>query len=503
MSSRREVLLHGAIGAGVIASSLAGVTALAKAAPPKRRSLEGLAWNDPIVATYRDAVGIMKQKAATDKLSWLALASIHGTDPNTYHFCPHGDWYFLPWHRAFTAMYERIVRKLTGNNAFAMPYWDWTANPLMPEVFLDPTTPDGKPNWLCVTDAGWERTWPRAEPMPAENVGPAVLQSILAATGYETFGTSRNRRQNNLDPSWVPAGGGRQGILEGNAHNMVHNDIGGWMPSASSPRDPIFFMHHANIDRIWALWNVHNANSTDRLWTNMTFTNNFVHADGTAWSPKVSDLYVPETLGYTYGLPARRPPSPTRTRLTNTLTAMFALPETVASPTAGVATVVVPNAATARAGQPLEVAVAIPAAGLSAVRQRPQVSSGVDLMDFAAAQERAAAGPRVLAFLRDVAITDPQATMFRVFVDADGVSEHTPITDPHYVGTFGVFHHGDHAGHGSPPSFVVDLTAALQRSHGTAAGSIRLQLVAVTSRGAAGATGTATPGAIEVSLISN
>jgi tyrosinase len=75
--SRRSVLLQGAvIGAGVIASGVPGMKALAAGQPPQRRSLQGLAWNDPIVATYRDGVGLLKQKPATDKISWAGLAGI-------------------------------------------------------------------------------------------------------------------------------------------------------------------------------------------------------------------------------------------------------------------------------------------------------------------------------------------------------------------------------------------------------------------------------------------
>jgi tyrosinase len=498
MTTRREILLHGAIGVGVLSSNISGVAALAQTAIPKRRSLQGLAWNDPIVATYRDAVGIMKQKPASDKFNWAALSTIHGTDPDHYHFCPHGDWYFLPWHRAFTAMYERIIRSLTHNNSFAMPYWDWTTNPLMPQVFLNPKTPDGKTNWLCVTDPGWTRTWPANKPMPPEIVGPQVLNKILTAVGYENFGTSRNPRQNNLDPKWVPAGGGAQGTLEATPHNNVHNNVGGWMPTASSSRDPLFFMHHSNIDRIWALWNLKNPNSTDPLWTGMTFTNNFWNVNGTYWSPKVSDLYVPEKLGYTYGLGKPLLASPKVVGLTNKLTSLFATAEGAAA-VPGIATVSVANAAPAAAGHPLEVAINVSPAALAAVRARPPVNAGL-LTESLAAREEAATGTRALAFLRDVMVTDPHATMFRIFVDGDGVSASTPITDPHYVGTFGVFHSGGHDGHGMP-SFVLDLTDALQRTQPKATGSITLQIVPVNSDGGAETAGTATPSRIEVSFV--
>src|SRR5579862_5609113 len=122
--SRRAVLLQGGvIGAGIIAPSLSGIRALGQAPRlPERRSLQGLAWNDPIVETYRDGVGLLKRRAAADLFNWANLATIHGTDVETYHLCPHGNWYFLPWHRAYILMYERIVRDVTGNRDFALPY---------------------------------------------------------------------------------------------------------------------------------------------------------------------------------------------------------------------------------------------------------------------------------------------------------------------------------------------------------------------------------------------
>jgi tyrosinase len=490
MIDRREVLLHGAIGAGVIASGLSGLDALAQNAPPLRKSLQGLKWNDPIVSAYRDAVGIMKQKPASDPLSWVALSSIHGYNPNQYHFCPHGDWYFLPWHRAFVVMYEQVVRKLTSHPGFAMPYWDWTASPKMPDQFLDPKTPDGKTNWLFNADKGWERTWPRNKPMPAEIVGPDVLKAILAAQPYEVFGTARNPQQNNTDPKWVPMGGGLQGILESRPHNLVHNNIGGWMPTASSSRDPIFFMHHSNIDRIWARWNTNHPNSTDPLWTGMAFPNNFRHPDGTFWSPKVPDLFRPEALGYTYNLAPLLQAAPGVVRpLDNKLTALFAAPNLAAAHIQGVTTATSPNSKAAKAGQPLEVAVSLPSAALKAIGA-----------PHAAAVGPTGGGTRVLAFLREVMITDPQATMFRVFVNSDHVTDSTPITDPHYVGTFGVFHAG-HGDHHMAPSFALDLTDALQRTGGAASGKVRLQLVAVSNTGAK-APGSATPSAVEVSLVS-
>lgn len=505
-STRRSVLVQGAvIGAGIIGSDVSGMAALGQTKTPVRRTLQGLAWNDPIVETYRDGVGIMKNMAASEKFSWLGMSKIHGDLQNGYRFCPHGDWYFLPWHRAFVVMYERVIRDLTKSDDFAMPFWDWTANPHMPEVFLSKTTPDGKKNWLFVDDAGQNRTWPPAKPMPASIVGPKVLAKILKDTPFEIFGTSRPDGQDNLDPSWVVGGGGVQGTLEARPHNQVHNNIGGWMPTPASPRDPIFFMHHSNIDRIWAMWNLHHSNTKDPLWTNMTFTKNFWNADGTLWSPKVSDLYVPEDLGYTYGLHAFAAATPTGPRtlaLNEKLRSIIPGVAANVAGEAGVTTVTVDNQKTATPSEPLSLSLQLPKDALDAVAHRPALPSGVEALGFSAALETMASGPRVLAFLRQVEITDPSTTAVRVFLNAPQLSPDTPDTDQHFVGSFAVLEHG--AAPHALPSFVLDLTDTIQRLYGPGQHQdqeIHLQLVPV-GAGEGGKPGTVTPKRLEVSIVS-
>jgi tyrosinase len=421
--SRRNVVVQGCvIGAGIIASSVSGVAALAQMPQrPIRRSLQGLSWNDPIVTTYRDAVGLMKQMPDSQKFSWVNLARIHGRDPDNYHFCPHGNWYFLPWHRAYILTYERIIRFLTKNDDFALPYWDWTDDPTMPEVFLEAKTPDGKTNWLYVSDSGFTRTWPPKKPMPAEIVGPDVLKEILHSETYEEFGTSRPAGQKSLDQSWiVDQNSGVQGILEARAHNLVHNNIGGWMPSAMSPRDAIFFMHHANLDRIWALWNsLGGPNSSDPLWTDMQIKNNFYNVDGTFFSPKVSDLFDIDALGYSYHQPSslRTNSSPVVLGLQSTLRALYI--GASISNTTGVKSFVRNNTQNliARTTKYLELPVTVDADLVTSVARRRPIDSGADLLDFRMAQDQRASGPRVYGFIRDVEVTEAQSTMYRVFID--------------------------------------------------------------------------------------
>src|SRR5262245_48859560 len=127
MASRRQVLLQGAaIGAGYLAQQMSGFQAFAQPAPakPVRRSVSELQPNDPTLQALREGVRQLKAKPASDKFNWIKLADIHGTAAG-FNKCTHGNWYFLPWHRAYLLMYERLIRELTGFKDFALPYWDW------------------------------------------------------------------------------------------------------------------------------------------------------------------------------------------------------------------------------------------------------------------------------------------------------------------------------------------------------------------------------------------
>jgi tyrosinase len=268
-------------------------------------------------------------------------------------------------------------------------------------------------------------------------------------------------------------------------------------------------MHHCNIDRIWAVWNVNNQNSNDPLWTDMTFQNNFYNPDGSFYSPKVSDMYIPETLGYTYGLapPPAAAVAPAIVALGDKLKTLYATPNV--SSAAGIKTFTAPNAqqAVATASKPLDIAVEVDRNLLAAVARRAPAGAGSELLDFNTARERAASGPRALAFIREIAVTQHENTLYRVFIDCDYLSQGTPISDPHYIGTFGIF--GDHEGLGgkaaAKPSIVVDLTRAIKRVYGSATeltGRIRIQILPVPNKSTAGPPGTAAPARVEVAFVS-
>jgi hypothetical protein len=261
-----------------------------------RRSIATMPPDDPVIAAYRLAVERMKALPATDPRNWSRLAQIH------VDFCPHGNWFFLPWHRAYLVSFERICRQVLNDPTFALPYWDWTELRQLPPAFTEATV-NGRPNSLF--DSG--RQLPPATAMPSSAVAQDTILRIMAETQFENFGSTRPLGQSNTDARWLRVGG-TMTQLEATPHGTVHATIGGNMGGFSSPLDPIFYLHHCNIDRLWAWWNgLGRRNGTDRLWTTFRFDGIFQTPRGqglTTFNVAVSDMLDHQRWGYTYlGVP--------------------------------------------------------------------------------------------------------------------------------------------------------------------------------------------------------
>src|ERR1041384_5411616 len=138
MMTRRTLLQAAAGAATVFAGTVPGLRALAAPGLRARRAVPPMALDDPDLDTYREFVRLMRSKAPTEPVSWVGFANQHG-NAESFKYCPHGDWYFLPWHRGFVEMYETAAAALTHNPKFAMPYWDWTVQRDYPEAFSPST----------------------------------------------------------------------------------------------------------------------------------------------------------------------------------------------------------------------------------------------------------------------------------------------------------------------------------------------------------------------------
>ncbi|OBF41261.1 hypothetical protein A5719_13275 [Mycolicibacterium peregrinum] len=242
-------------------------------------------WH-PTIYAYARAVQVLIGRTDADQLDpigWQYQSDIHGTTVKPDRFrnqCQHFCWFFLPWHRMYLQWFERIVTsaiqelddvdeqtKLT----WALPYWNYSSDDpdrrRLPQAFLDTTLPDGvTPNPLWVPG----RNLNDGSSLPASDVD---LTSALAPVDFAGFGGFAGGRTGFSHAGEDP--GAAMGPLEGTPHGAVHVGVGGLMGSFNTAAlDPIFWLHHANIDRIWEIWRTmpDRANTTEAAWlTGVTF----------------------------------------------------------------------------------------------------------------------------------------------------------------------------------------------------------------------------------------
>jgi tyrosinase len=321
MSDKSTVSRRGLVAGGIAlaaASTLPKVPARAQAPARWRRYNVASPQGQQMLAYYKTAMDNMLRLPPSDPRNWYRLAFQHYLD------CPHGNWWLFPWHRGFTGWAEQIVRRFSGNDSFAFPYWDWTANPEVPVAMRGqgffPSGPPFLPNvaafqaafqgvlansgywqgpqlkelqarslpsnaalWDQITNplnpqwpsffpaSGGGKNYPNVRnPNPgfdcrtAKAVSAQTLAQAMAAQDYATF-SSPPTTQHSAVAGFA--------ILEGQPHNNVHNNVGGIvyqqqgaqcgpnfsntggiMQAFLSPSDPLFYLHHSNIDRLWDAW---------------------------------------------------------------------------------------------------------------------------------------------------------------------------------------------------------------------------------------------------------
>jgi len=420
--TRRGFLTQTAQGFGAIAlyGMLGGCEHILQqiASRPIRRDISCLSPNDPIIQTYKDAVQAMKSLPSSDPRNWVKQAQIH------YNHCPHGNWYFLPWHRAYLFYFEEICRKLTGNKDFALPYWNWSTTRHIPAPFW------GSGNPLYDSN----RTATQASSAADEFVGASVINSILAETNFFVFGSDQASAQRQF------TGAGR---LEGTPHNYIHNFVGGDMGTFMSPLDAVFWCHHNMVDYLWKRWNLDlkHSNTNDPAWTQFKFSGNFVNGDGNSVDITPIVTVLMPLLSYRFDDGC----GPALTAVNEKALRTFLEKG---------ANVQLNFLQRFHTVQGLETRVGRPA--VQAITIRPE-----SLRTVLASQSR----NRMLLTIGNITQPPSESVFARVFVNKRDATEHTPITDPHYAGSFAFFHESSGPMRNMKANFMVDVTDTVRRLH--------------------------------------
>jgi tyrosinase len=219
---------------------------LALAQLPQYRRLEWQTFRTtPQYSSLRFAIGKM-------------IANTNPADPNSWgywinahvNYCPHGIAYFLAWHRGYLYYFERQLRAISGDPTLVLPYWDYYSNPNLPVEFTNSSL--GNPLW-------------------SSRLNTNVRAALTMAPFSSTLVNFPRYLANAYEPS-----------LESAPHNPVHDIIGGAMTTMRSPADPIFWLHHANIDRLWVAWVAAGGGRTMPVPSNAYWSGSFRYSNALA-----------------------------------------------------------------------------------------------------------------------------------------------------------------------------------------------------------------------------
>lgn len=423
--------------------------------PRKRKSFADL--SDDELRTFCAAVGYMRNGSADKPLTldnpvqWDQFVMVHAHHcTEAGQFQVHWSWFFLPWHRAYLYFMERHLANIVtavlkkDGDTFALPYWDWENVREVPNTRA--RAAQGKPSPFFGYDLSLDAL---SEPLPFDNLalwdgyrGPTLEKPKLApeSEAGPVWGNYVKQILQHTSPEyltsilrlpWPEFGGDEvisrddgQGMLEQYPHNMMHDWVGSRHGSNRdmgtlryAALDPMFYMHHGNLDRLWSLYPYTPKPATKPAWANQAFT--FTDVDGKPVSVTVADV-IKHMSVVTYAAPEA--PSPAGKAM---LEAVAALPKEPPKPVSEPLL----EKAVAVAGAP--VTAPVPAAKPAA---QALLARGAGKKPVPAVLEFAV-GP--LAYLGRLSV--------RVFVNKPDATAATETTDKHYIGQIAAM--DSHAGH--------------------------------------------------------
>jgi hypothetical protein len=453
--------------------------------PLVRLKFEDFVMESSRIAALRRGVAEMKKRKPSDPTSWFFQAAVHGVsdeaiakaqeeDPEVmtiekdkfWNQCPHqerdgtGGADFLVWHRAYLFYFERILRAASGDSTLSVPYWNYTeeGQRLFPTYFSEQEFegPDG-PESNPLFDARRENAFTLGF---YELTDAAV--SAERALAAKTFFDDNSGRGIAGDPG---AGAGvSQGLIERRPHNLLHFAIGGFIATTpdgsegtaglmgeveTAAFDPIFWIHHSNIDRLWNVWDVTPGKEWGTVASPEWFQAKpwwFYDADKSVKNETRGFYIAAKNLGFAYD--SDQPNAP---RLSDNIPARFGPTEEQAPRTPLVTEIAIS-----------EEGFVIKAASPASVTLSLKPESRFDQMGLTAALRAAPPGEkrRLLLTFSDIKLRPGGAMAYDVFINppAEGKLDRNHRSFAGTLALFGLKHAHAKRHHAGGPSDTLDIT---------------------------------------------
>jgi hypothetical protein len=210
-------------------------------ATPRRRPLWSELLRDPNAAKamcvdLKRGYSELLHRSAADPMDPTGL--LHQTWMHDFYCSgqwPGGDlhttWMFLPWHRAFIFFHERMLAAAIDKPDFRLPIWDWDCMTGIPRFYTDVL---GLPSFLT----GRYGRQPNAK----VDLDQCALEAWLLSQSFTDFCGSDKKNEAMR--------------CQGGPHTVIHTNVvqGAMGHSMTSAADPVFYSHHANVDRFWSHW---------------------------------------------------------------------------------------------------------------------------------------------------------------------------------------------------------------------------------------------------------
>lgn len=220
--------------------------------------------------------------------------------------CPHSSKdvandMFLPWHRLYLHFFNKTLKKASGSAEFVLPYWKYEDN------YDEESLSVALPTQFTEQDKSIYSQY-RTKGL---NTGQQSINAYMngKGEGVDILGSEALKAEKFFSNER----NGFSNLIEQDPHGMMHCGVGanciapymGVVPAAGN--DPIFYLHHRNIDRLWQKWMETKSNGKeitlewakknlgmDPAWFEKEMS--FVDENGNKVTVKVADAFSPEYM---------------------------------------------------------------------------------------------------------------------------------------------------------------------------------------------------------------
>jgi tyrosinase len=241
---------------------------------------------------------------------YAKLATFHSQYMFDIHSFIRANQRFLPWHRVYLVKFEEmlneVMKQATGeDHNIAVPYWNWAVDRDIPKLFQDPVfTPTFDLDVYVWSQPGFPpvlgtynikvKRFPGTDPDVPELPTQQDIDLAKSETVFPRFSLTLEGRPHGRVHVWIG------GVNPDPDPNNIFDSVGAMGDPHISPCDPIFYLHHANLDRIWAGWQkkLEEQGNTSNIYPDLDEEESKMHP----WWPEYTELETRqiEIMGYTY-----------------------------------------------------------------------------------------------------------------------------------------------------------------------------------------------------------